>query len=190
MSHEKLSLELKIKQIDEQIAMLTKLKSQYSEKLNGLSSEEIIVPKPTDNNQSPIDHALLLKDYFRGREDVYAKLWINNRTGKRGYSPVCKNEWVRSFCRKPAIKCSECPNQQFLPFDEIAVRQYLTGRQVIGVYPMLKNESCCFLVIDFDKKQEQVKKIQRLLSQGERVYITGYLSDIRKDKPIIKKNKN
>ena len=152
MSQEKLSVEAKIKQIDEQIAMLMKLKSQYSEKLNGLSNEEIIVPKPTDNNRSSIDHALLLKDYFRGREDVYAKLWVNNRTGKRGYSPVCKNEWVRSLCRKPAIKCSECPNQQFLPFDEVAIRQHLDGRQVIGVYPMLKNESCYFLAIDFDKE--------------------------------------
>ncbi|MFH0771799.1 MAG: DEAD/DEAH box helicase family protein [Candidatus Omnitrophota bacterium] len=150
MNQEKLSIEAKIKQIDEQIAMLTKLKSQYSEKLNGLSNEKIIVPKPTDNNQSPIVHALLLKDYFRGREDVYAKLWVNNRTGKRGYSPVCKNEWVRSLCRKPVIKCSECPNQQFLPFDEVAIRQHLDGRQVIGVYPMLKNESCYFLAIDFD----------------------------------------
>src|SRR3989338_3215568 len=152
MEQDRISVEVKIKQIEEQIAMLTKLKSQYSEKLNGLSNDEIIVPKPTDSNQSPIDHALLLKDYFRGREDVYAKMWVNNRTGKRGYSPVCKNEWVRSLCRKPAIKCSECPSQQFLPFDEVAIRQHLEGRQVIGVYPMFKNESCYFLAIDFDKE--------------------------------------
>jgi len=45
----------------------------------------------SDFDRSSIDHALLLKDYFRGREDVYVKLWINNRTGKRGYSPVRKN---------------------------------------------------------------------------------------------------
>ena len=146
------AIELKIKKIDEQIAMLAKLKSQYAEKLNGLSREESFVSKPIDNNQSPNDHALLVKEYFHGREDVYAKLWINNRTGKRGYSPVCKNEWVRALCRKPAIKCSKCPNQQFLPFDEVAIRRHLEGRQVIGVYSMLKNESCHFLAIDFDKE--------------------------------------
>lgn len=152
MNQERASFELKIKQIDEQITMLVKLKSQYAEKLDGLSSEESFVSKPIDNNQLPKDHTLLLKDYFRGREDVYAKLWINNRTGKRGYSPVCKNEWVRTLCRKPAIKCSECPDQQFLPFDEAAIRQHLEGRQVVGVYPMLRNESCHFLAIDFDKE--------------------------------------
>lgn len=152
MSQEKILIQAKIKQIDEQIVMLTKLKSQYAEKLNGLGSEEVIAPKPIDNSQSPVDRALLLKDYFRGREDVYAKMWVNNRTGKRGYSPVCKNEWVRAVCRKPAIKCSECPNQQFLPFDEVAIRQHLEGRQVIGIYPMLKNETCHLLAIDFDKE--------------------------------------
>ncbi|MEK6563495.1 MAG: DEAD/DEAH box helicase family protein [Candidatus Omnitrophota bacterium] len=152
MNQEKLSVEAKIKQIDEQIAMLTKLKSQYAEKLKGLNDMEAIVTKPIDSSQSSNDHTLLLKEYFRGREDVYAKMWVNNRTGKRGYSPVCKNEWVRTFCRKPAVKCSECPNQQFLPFDEVAIRQHLDGRQVIGVYPMLKNESCYFLAIDFDKE--------------------------------------
>ncbi len=152
MSQEKLSIEVKIKKINEQIALLSKLKSQYTEKLDSLSEEGAITSKVLSNNQSLTDHALLLKDYFRGREDVYAKLWVNNRTGKRGYSPVCKNEWVRALCRKPAIKCSECPNQQFLPFDEAAIRQHLEGRQVIGVYPMLKNESCHFLAIDFDKE--------------------------------------
>lgn len=152
MGQDNISIESKIKKIDEQIALLSKLKSQYAEKLSGLGKEETIAPKISNNNQPFIDHALLLKDYFRGRDDVYAKLWVNNRTGKRGYSPVCKNEWVRSLCRKPAIKCSECPNQQFLPFDEVAIRQHLDGRQVIGVYPMLKNESCYFLAIDFDKE--------------------------------------
>lgn len=152
MNQERFSIESKIKNINEQIAMLSKLKSQYAEKLNDLGSEKFIAPKPANSNQPLADHAFLLKDYFRGREDVYAKLWINNRTGKRGYSPVCKNEWVRSLCRKPAIKCSECPNQQFLPFDEVAIRQHLEGRQVVGIYPMLKNETCHFLAIDFDRE--------------------------------------
>jgi superfamily II DNA or RNA helicase len=152
MNKGRLSVEAKIKQIDEQITMLTKLKSQYAEKLNDLSDEEVVIPKPVDSVLLSNDYVRLLKDYFRGREDVYAKLWINNRTGKRGYSPVCKNEWVRALCRKPVIKCSECPNQQFLPFDGAAIRQHLEGRQVIGIYPMLKNECCHLLAIDFDRE--------------------------------------
>ena len=101
---------------------------------------------------TPDDKIALFLNYFRCRWDVYSRLWINNRTGKRGYSPACKNEWVQNICKKPAIKCSECPNQQFFPFDEVAVKQHLSGRQVIGVYPMLQNENCCFLAMDFDKE--------------------------------------
>src|SRR3989339_13857 len=161
------NIKLKIEKIDEQIAMLIKLKSQYIEKLNGLNDIETVVLKPAFDNQRPINHALLFRDYFRGREDIYAKMWINNRTGKRGYSPVCKNEWVRALCRKPAIKCSKCPNQQFLPFDEVAIRQHLEGRQVIGVYSMLKNESCHFLAIDFDKESwfEDIRAIMTICRQ-------------------------
>ena len=36
--------------------------------------------------------------------------------------------------------------------DEVAIRQHLTGVHVMGVYPMLKNESCYFLAMDFDKE--------------------------------------
>ena len=38
---------------------------------------------------------------FRGRDDVYPKLWQNHKTGKKGYSPACANEWVRGVCEKP-----------------------------------------------------------------------------------------
>jgi hypothetical protein len=92
-------------------------------------------------------------NYFRGRDDVYARLWINNRTGKQGYSPACKNEWVRPLCRKPAVKCSECPNREFHSLDERAISEHISGKLVIGVYPMMPDETCYFLAVDFDKEQ-------------------------------------
>lgn len=145
------ALETRIKKIDEQIAVLNTIRSQSLAKLQSLPQ---LKPQhdPVINNQTFENKVALFKSYFRGRDDVYAKLWINNKTGKRGYSPVCKHEWDRALCRKPAIKCSECPNQGFLSPDEIAIRQHLTGNQVMGVYPMLKNESCYFLAMDFDKE--------------------------------------
>ncbi len=150
-SGEKTALETRIKNIDQQIALLENLKTQCIQKLQALSVPAVPIPNQTVTEAISVK-AELFRSYFRGRDDVYAKLWTNARSGKRGYSPVCKHEWVRSLCRKPAIKCSECPNQEFLPFDEVAVRQHLDGRQVIGVYPMLKNEHCYFLAMDFDKE--------------------------------------
>ncbi len=143
-------IEKKIQDIDSQIALLQELRSKYVEKLNPPIPENV---SHQDLAELPLkDKINLFKSYFRGRDDVYAKLWINSKTGKRGYSPACKHEWDRVLCRKPAIKCSECPNQGFLPVDEIAVHKHLTGQHVVGIYPMLKNENCYFLAIDFDKE--------------------------------------
>ena len=158
----KTALDLRVKHIDEQIALLTNLKSQCLQKLQGLESSSRQKAEQPKQVQ-PDDKAALFLNYFRGRDDVYARLWVNNRTGKRGYSPVCKHEWDRVLCRKPAIKCSECPNQGFLPLDESAIKRHLTGAQVMAVYPMLKNESCYFLAMDFDKEHwmDDIRAIMR-----------------------------
>ena len=42
-------------------------------------------------------------------------------------------------------------NQAFLPVTPEAILDHLQGRQVIGVYPMLKDETCRLLAADFDK---------------------------------------
>ncbi len=86
-------LEAKIKKIDEQITLLNDLKNQYLTKLQ--SCQQITVPQTTTssvNSQSLDDKIALFKSYFRGREDVYSKLWVNNRIGKRGYSPQVGTE--------------------------------------------------------------------------------------------------
>ncbi len=79
-------------------------------------------------------------------------LWISSKTGRKGYSPACGNEWVRDLCEKPRVKCGECPNQAFLPLSDKVVLDHLQGRHSIGVYPMLKDETCWFLAADFDKE--------------------------------------
>jgi superfamily II DNA or RNA helicase len=153
--NEKHLLEKKISKIDEQITFLTNLRQKCQQELDffNTSASVPLLPHSSIKQLSPVEKITLFMSYFRGRDDVYACLWVNNRTGKRGYSPACKREWVRAFCRKPAVKCSECPNQEFFPLDERAVEQHLSGKLVVGIYPMLKNEQCYFLAIDFDKDE-------------------------------------
>ncbi len=50
------------------------------------------------------------------------------------------------------MKCGECSNQAFLPITVDTVLDHLQGRHVIGVYPMLKDETCWLLAADFDKE--------------------------------------
>jgi len=103
------------------------------------------------NQSSSAEKVALFRSLFRGRDDIYALRWESAKNGRSGYSPACGNEWDKVFCRKPEIKCSECPNSKFLPYDDKAIFDHLSGKQMIGVYPMFQDESCWFLAIDFDK---------------------------------------
>jgi hypothetical protein len=49
------------------------------------------------------------------------------------------------------VKCGECPNQAFIPFNDVAVVGHLTGKHVLGMYPLLEDETCWCLAVDFDK---------------------------------------
>jgi len=106
----------------------------------------IFPPVPT----AAADKIGLFRRLFRGREEIFPKLWTNSRTNRKGYAPACANEWVRGVCEKPRIKCSECPNQAFIPASDDVVLDHLRGRHVIGVYPLLRDETCWFLAADFD----------------------------------------
>ncbi len=99
----------------------------------------------------------MFQSVFQGREDVFAKRWYSSTTQKSGYQPVCKREWNREFCDKRKYKCADCPNRQFAPltyndfFNHLAGKD-AWGRDVIGLYPIRKDNTCCFLCTDFDDK--------------------------------------
>jgi hypothetical protein len=109
-----------------------------------------------DQTSPPEAKIALFRALFRGREDVYPLRFESRRTGKTGYQPACGNEWVRGVCEKPRIKCSDCPHQRFLPVTDHVIRWHLAGRNddgkdfVMGLYPMLQDETCFLLAVDFD----------------------------------------
>jgi len=111
-----------------------------------------------DQASSADEKIELFRQLFRGREDVYPLRW-ENRKGKSGYSPACANEWDRALCGKPKVKCAECNNRQFLAVTGEVIRGHLSGKHTIGVYPILKDESCWFLAADFDKSNWQLDVI-------------------------------
>jgi superfamily II DNA or RNA helicase len=114
---------------------------------------------PVDRLSSSTAKIALFRSLFRGREDVYARRFESKKTGRAGYAPACANEWVRGVCEKPRIKCAVCPNRRFLPITEEVIRWHLSGRDadglpfVAGVYPLLIDETCFFLAVDFDKAE-------------------------------------
>lgn len=95
------------------------------------------------------DKVALFRRLFRGRTDVYPVRW-QSKTGKAGYSPACANEWRAGVCEKPRIKCSDCGHRLLVPLTDQTIYDHLAGRHTVGVYPLLEDDSCHFLAVDFD----------------------------------------
>jgi hypothetical protein len=113
---------------------------------------------PASNNEK----IALFRSLFRGREDVFALRWENPRTGKSGYAPACTNEWQDGVCEKKgrakhggSAVCGTCKAQAFRPVTDDEVARHLKGGQTMGVYPLLQNDTCWFLAVDFDGDQWQ-----------------------------------
>lgn len=110
-----------------------------------------------NQHSSTVEKIALFQSLFRGRSDVYPRRFQNRKTQKAGYAPACKNEWVPNICQKPRIKCMDCQHRQFIPVDDEVVYWHLQGYDnngqdfVMGIYPMLLDETCYFLAADFDK---------------------------------------
>ncbi len=96
----------------------------------------------------------LFRSLFRGRTDVYPIRWQSN-AGKSGYSPACANEWKPGLCEKPRIKCGDCANRQLLPVTNEVIYRHLAGDVVVGIYPLLADDTCWFLAVDFDEADWQ-----------------------------------
>lgn len=163
---------------DEQIQELTeKLKKAESEILrlqtllraHGISYEAVETSQSASPSFQEDYSGLYRKDFsleeldcfirlFHGRTDVYARRFQSRKTGRSGYSPDCSNFWRYGVCPKrdqARIRCVDCPNKAFVKLTRNVYRLHLLGLRedasdVIGIYPMLLDETCWFLVFDFD----------------------------------------
>jgi len=144
-------------EILEQIRQLKSEKQQINLPASSSSSTVGLVM-----NGSPKEMKIsLFRSLFKGREDVYPRRFESITTGKTGYQPACRNEWVRPMCRKPATRCGACENRELIPVSDEVIRNHLQGVDTkdrskrdftMGVYPLLVDETCWFLAADFDKR--------------------------------------
>ncbi len=111
------------------------------------------------------DKIELFLSLFRGRSDVCAKRWKK----KPGYSPYCYNDFKSGICNKPKIKCTECKNSQFAPLDEEQIKNHLSGKYVLGLYPMTTKDTCFLLAMDFDESTwgEDIKVVMKVCNDND-----------------------
>ncbi|WED24008.1 hypothetical protein L3Q72_22520 [Vibrio sp. JC009] len=136
--------------IEHKISMLKAELSQLEAKrLKLITARDTELPVG-NASLSPEQKIQLFQSYFNGNSSCYAVRW-QNKQGRSGYSIACHNEWQQGLCNKPKVKCLECSNQSFKPFDGKAIYDHLSGKSVVGLYPMDSESRCSLLSVDFDK---------------------------------------
>jgi superfamily II DNA or RNA helicase len=109
--------------------------------------------EPDPSRLTTGDKVALFRRLFRGRTDVYPVRWESKTTGKAGYSPACANEWRAGVCEKPRIKCGDCSKRLLIPLSDSVIYDHLAGEHTVGVYPLLEDDTCYFLAVDFDEAE-------------------------------------
>ena len=109
--------------------------------------------------------AVMFYSRFWGRQDVYAKRNEKKDTGEASYFTQCHNFWKAGCPKKQRkkINCKDCKNQSYKQLKKEDILAHLRGTaynasDVIGVYPLLQNGKCRFLVYDFDNHGKGAEK--------------------------------
>ena len=156
------SLERQLREARERIMLLDQQKQKELKtirQLEELLAEDCGAPM-IKNDSAPEAKVTFFRKLFFGRQDVYARRWENARKGTSGYQPACANEWAFGLCAKGGksrVKCHECVHRAFLPLTDAVITAHLMGvdgdgkEAIIGLYPLLPDDSCHFLALDFDK---------------------------------------
>ena len=113
----------------------------------------VTVAEPEPSKLSTDEKVALFRRLFRGRTDIYPVRWENSTTGKSGYSPVCANDRRHGICEKPRIKCADCNHRKMKPLSDQVIYEHLAGKRTVGVYPLLTDDTCHFLAVDFDEAE-------------------------------------
>ena len=176
---------------------ISDLKQKLKEKEHKLDQlmQKISTVIPTsivsiNSKSDPREKIKLFRELFRGREDVYALRFESAKSGKSGYQPVCKNEWIQGLCNKPHIKCRNCNHRLYQQMNDETIENHLKGELppkyaggiskpfIMGIYPLLTDETCWFLAVDFDKKN-WVKDAGAFLETCREEDIPAYLERSR-----------
>lgn len=153
-----------ISAIDSRLAELEQEKQQLVALRAALQKSKPVLS--TSDSFSPEQKIAIFINLFRGRTDIFANRWQNQR-GRNGYSVACDNEWVQGVCNKPRIKCLDCTHRQFSELNDQVIYRHLAGQQVVGLYPLLQDNTCHLLAADFDKGtwQDEVKAMSRACTE-------------------------
>lgn len=128
-------------------------------------------------NENQTQQIQLFKSAFKGREDVFAVRWENGK--KSGYMPAYSYDPY--LYRAHKMRGGTFQNYQdktYLPLFDKEIEKHLNGEQLVGIYPLLSDNTSWFIAADFDDDNwlEECKTFLNVCHENE---IPAYLERSR-----------
>ncbi|MCA6407370.1 MAG: DEAD/DEAH box helicase family protein [Cytophagales bacterium] len=122
----------------------------------------------------------LFKSVFKGRNDVFAIRW--EKGNKSGYMPA--HSFDPYFYRAHKAKGGTFQNYKdktYLALTDAQIEKHLKGDQLVGVYPLLTDNSSWFIAADFDEEKWE-EECRAFVSACKEKGISAYLERSRSGK--------
>ena len=128
------------------------------------------------------DQLVIFKSLFKGRNDVFAVRW--EKEGKSGYWPAIDINWTEySLYKARGGLLENFPDKKNIPLTDERLTQHLKGREIIGIYPLLQDDTSWFIAADFDQtesgKKNWIEECQTFIVECEKQGLPVYLERSR-----------
>lgn len=102
------------------------------------------------NQYSENEKLNLFKSLFNGREDVFAIRWEKGK--KSGYMPAYHYDpYMYRLHKMKGGTFKDYKDKSYLPLTDQQLLKHFNGEQLIGIFPLLPDNTSWFIAADFDK---------------------------------------
>ena len=110
----------------------------------------------------------LYKSLFKGREDVFAVRWEKNN--KSSYMPAFNFDPHRyKLHQMKGGTFADFPDKTYQPLTNAQLIKHFNGEQVVGLYPLLQDNTSWFIAADFDEANwiEECRAFIKILEEHD-----------------------
>lgn len=123
------------------------------------------------------NHIRLYRSLFKGREDVFAIHWSKGL--KSSYMPAYEYDpYLYKQHRFKGGSFKDFKEKRYEPFTDDQLLKHVNGEQLIGIYPLLQDNTSWFIAADFDK-ENWFEECQQFIKICEEYRINAYLERSR-----------
>ncbi len=126
------------------------------------------------------DKIYLFNTLFRGRVDVFALHW--EKGNKSGYMPAYQfDPYMYRLHKMKGGTFKDYQDKTYLPLSDHQLLKHFNGEQLVGIYPLLHDNTSWFIAADFDK-QNWMEECLKFITVCDNWGIPAYLERSRSGK--------